>query len=76
MSQENVVQSTMQLNNLRRGRNLVVLGGLDVAVAATGVAVHQAVVQQTRSDDNERQQEARPEDQRQASGRPSERELV
>lgn len=72
MSQEDVVQSMMQLNNLRRGRNLVVLAA-GIAVAVAGVAVHQAVVQQTRSDDNERQPEARPEDQRQASGRTSDR---
>ena len=72
MPQEDLARSMIQLNDLRRGSNKIALAKL--AASATGVValvVAGVVVQQNRSDNNERQGEARQEDQRQASGGPS-----
>lgn len=68
MSQEDLVQSLTRLNHRRRGSNRIVVASLAVSA---GLAVAGAAVQQTRSDNNERQQETRRDDQRQASGKTS-----
>ena len=77
MSQEDSAQSMMRLNHRRRGSNRIAPSKL--AVSATGfVALVPvgAVVQRSRSDNNERRGEVRQEYQRQASGRMSEEESV
>lgn len=73
MSQENLAQSMIKMRRQRQASNRIAFAKLAAGAAGVALVVAGAVVQQNRSDNNERQGEARQEEQRQASGRTSDR---